>query len=99
MLHCLATGFDEGDEAERRPLAVTRARRRPRRELADREPQEVEPGPAPHLVEGVADPGLARLQFQPHVPQPFGDDLLGLPYHALLRVEYDEVVRIADQGG
>src|SRR5262245_7899001 len=77
-LHRLLAGPDEGLEPELLPVGATPRSRRPRGELSDGEPQEVETGPVTLLAEGVTDPGLTRLQLQPHLAQPLGHDLLAL---------------------
>src|SRR5947209_1804734 len=91
-------GFDEGLEAEGPPPPVPPRVVLAHPELADGEAQEVKPHPPFMLLQGVGDERLARLQFQAHAPQPGRDDLLALLDDGQVRVQYDQVVCVADHG-
>src|SRR5271166_6037530 len=95
----ILAGSDEGDKTERTSPAIARTSRRPHRELTDGASQEIKSRSAVHLVECVADPGLARLQFQSHLFQPGGNYFLTLSHNFLRCMENNEIIRVADQGG
>src|SRR6266571_9395748 len=91
------TGFDECGETELASLAVTRRSRRPRRELTDSKPKEVEPSTTTDLVERVANAGFARFQFQSHPLQPLGDQLLTFTHPVLPLMQDHEIVSVPHQ--
>src|SRR5262245_43547651 len=74
--HLLLAGLDDGLEAESPSAKALTAVVLPHRELPHSKAEEIEPGDAVHLVQGVADPGLTRFQFQAHALEPLlGDGL------------------------
>src|SRR5262249_38219130 len=88
--------LDDGLEPERPSFPSSPTVVFPYRALPDGEPKEVNPRHPVHLVQGMADTGFARLQFQAHAFEPFLGYGLTSPYYLFIAVQDDEVVGVPD---
>ena len=94
--YCCCAWRNDGLEPKQCPIGILAGVRFANGMLAHVEPQEVKANLATTLQERMGDTGLAWLQFQANAFQPFGSDLLCPNDDALLFVEHDEIIRVAD---
>jgi len=95
----LFAGGHARGEAERLSARRASGARVAHRKLTDRAAQEVEAHLALMLVQGVGDARLAWLELQSYLCQPGAQRALGRFHTLRVRVEDDQIIRIADEPG
>src|SRR5438552_1270509 len=67
--------------------------------LSNGKPEKVEPRFALFAVERMRDACFTWFQFQPHLCELLGNDVLALFYHGAVFVDDDQIVGVADDLG